>query len=95
MKGYYETFKQSRSPLQGKEYIENNNLGSFLKGEIREIIPGGETITKVPLGTFYLLSQDESIQTILPVNTKIKCEYSLTGEFAEATNTIGYIFKIL
>jgi hypothetical protein len=95
VKGYYETFKQSRSPLQGKEYIENNNLGSFLKGEIREIIPGGETITKVPLGTFYLLSQDESIQTILPINSKIKCEYSLTGEFAEATNTIGYIFKIL
>jgi hypothetical protein len=95
VKGNYETFKQSRTGLQGKIYIENDNLGSFLKGEIKEIIPGGEAISKVPLGTFYILSKDESIQTILPVNTKIKCEYTLTGEFAGVDNTVGYIFKIL
>ena len=64
VKGNYETFKQSRTGLQGKIYIENDNLGSFLKGEIKEIIPGGEAISKVPLGTFYILSKDESIQTI-------------------------------
>lgn len=91
--GVSQAFKESVTGLQGKVYVENDNLGFYLKGRITDITNGGRVINKVGLHQFFILAKN--LDEALTVDKVVKCEFDLTGAFEGVNNTMGYIYKIL
>jgi hypothetical protein len=91
-KGEYVDFKESNNVYV---LTQPDKLGSFLKGEIKLIADDMTQIMNVAEGEFYLLAKDGSLDGKLSVGTKLKCEYELTGAFANVPNTIGYNHPVL
>lgn len=91
-KGEYIEFKKSNNYYPT---TNPNNLGSFLKGQIKEIKTDLTTIDGVNTGEFYLVDYTGSLNSKLALGTTLKCEYKLLGAFANVYNTIGYTHTIL
>jgi exopolysaccharide biosynthesis protein len=91
-KGEYVDFKESNNVYV---LTQPDKLGSFLKGEIKLVEDDMTQIMNVAEGEFYLLAKDGSLDGKLSVGTKLKCEYELTGAFANVPNTIGYNHPVL
>lgn len=90
-KGEYIEYKTSN------DYYPTTNsiLGSFLKGQIVDVITNLSMIDGVNEGEFYLADYSGQLNSKLAVGTTLKCEYKLLGEFDGIYNTLGYTHKIL
>lgn len=82
-------------------YVGNYTLnrvtpgGHFVKGAIAEVKDDFATISKVPLGKFYLVTKDASFNAKLTINKSVKAEHELTNDFAGVTMTMGTSAQII
>lgn len=60
-------------------------------------IVGEETLekAKAPVGSFYLVSKDGSLDGFLKTDDYVRCQYNLTGDWANYDNVIGCVHQIL
>ena len=72
------------------------------KGQVNQIylkgmIVGEETVgaQKAPSGQFYLASKDGSLDGLFENGDQVRCQYNLTGEWANYDNVIGSVHQIL
>lgn len=79
-----------RFSLDGNE----NNDRLFVKGTISKISKDLGSNCVIPERCVYLVAKDDSLNH-LNVNDLVRCQYHLTGEWADVYNTTGYYDKIL
>ena len=65
----------------------------YVRGTIVEEASLG--MTKAPSGSFYLASKDGSLDGFLKTDDYVRCQYNLTGDWANYDNVIGSVYQIL
>lgn len=72
----------------------HNNDRLFVKGTISKISKDLGSGCVIPSGCVYLVAKDDSLDH-LNVEDYVRCQYHLTGQWADVYNTTGYYAKIL
>ncbi len=87
--GTYSMFREGTYTSDDVRYTD----GYFVKGVINGLVmvTGGDTITKVPKGKFYIVAPDN----ILEDGMEVKVEYNLTGDMENVPNVLGFVYKVL
>lgn len=85
-----------------KVLVGNYDVCRVTKGDVSKVyvtgkIVGEETLekAKAPVGSFYLVSKDGSLDGFLKTDDYIRCQYNLTGDWARYDNVIGCVHQIL
>ena len=84
------TYTLHRFSLDGN----HNNDRLFVKGNITKISKDLGSGSVIPERCVYLVAKDDSLDH-LNVDDFVRCQYHLTGEWADVYNTTGYYDKIL
>lgn len=72
----------------------SNQNQAFVKGTIIEKVENPTTI-RAKLGEFYLASKDGSLDELIQTDTYVRCQYNLTGEWANLESAIRYYCILL
>ncbi len=86
-----DTYRRAHVGINGNEM---GTTGYFIEGEIVEV-RAGKTGETAPDGYVYLAVKQPEVFELLAVGTYIKCQRTLTGEWADVDNAIGFKQQIL
>ena len=74
--------------------LTGTNLGVFVKGSLVNINKVS-SLTSISRNKFYLVSKDDSLNSVLSIGTNVKCQYDYLDEFGKVDTVIGYWFKYI